>query len=134
MNRIINWVLAALGLCRIVGWQNIYRSGYYHRCGKPGMYDRHPGDLYPTRKAAEADVDPPAQYVATVKVVWYEDKQPHVNCAQSVPVPIAESRRRLHREPAGFYQDGIWQDPPPRLTPEQLEHELLMANAIWWRY
>jgi hypothetical protein len=113
LNRLINLVLALFGVCRVVGWQNIYRSGYYHRCGKPGMYDRHPGDLYPTRDAAERDVEPPEQYVTTVKVVWYEDKQPHVNCASSQPVPITESRRKLHRQPEGFYQDGVWNDPPP---------------------
>lgn len=112
LNRLINLILAMFGLCRVVGFQNIYRSGYYHRCGKPGMYDRHPGDLYPTRSAALDDIEPMALYVSTVKVVWYEEKQPHVNCATSTPVPIAQSRRQLAKEPTGFYQDGIWQGQP----------------------
>lgn len=128
MNRFINAILEAFGLCRVVGWQNVYRSGYYHRCGKPQMYDRHPGDLYATKAAALADVDPPEFYVATVKVVWYEEKQPHVNCAQSVPVPIAESRRKLHKD-GGEYKDGKWVPPEERPTPEELVMRRVWADA-----
>jgi hypothetical protein len=108
-------------VCRCVAYQNVYRSGYYHRAGKPGQFDRHPGDLYPTRDAAEADVDPPWMYVDTVKVVWYEDAQPHVNCATSKPVPISESRRQIRDNPQGEYQDGVWQP-------------LAREGDEWWRY
>lgn len=133
MNTIINFILAGFGLCRVVGWQNVYRSGYYHRCGKPQMYDRHPGDLYATRQAAEADVDPPEYHVATVKVVWYEERQPHVNCANSVPVPIAESRRTLHKH-GGEYINGVWLAPPPPMTPAERELAMAIAEAQNWRY
>lgn len=131
MNKLLNLILEAFGVCRVVGWQNIYRSGHYHRVGKPLMYDRHPGDLYPTREAAEADVDPPELLVATVKVVWYEAKQPHVNCGQSRPVSIADSRRQLKREPAGHYEDGVWVPPlSPEALREQAQLEAAKANAL----
>lgn len=136
LNKLLNLFLAPLGLCRVVGWQNIYRSGYYHRCGKPTMFDRHPGDLYPTRAAAEADVDPAARhlYVATTKVVWYEESEPHVNSETSVPVPLSESRRKLAREPAGSYCDGVWQDPPRPLTEEEVQLALMRADSYgMWR-
>jgi hypothetical protein len=130
LNKIINIFLAGFGLCRIVGWQNIYRSGHFHRCGKPGMFDRHPGDLYASRAAAMADVDQAAKhlYVATTRVVWYEDKQPHVNCATSVPVPLATTRRKL-TEDGGEYIDGKWVPPAPPLTQEEIDWALAQANA-----
>lgn len=40
----------------ILGYANVYRSGYFHRKGKPNMYDRHFGDIYPDREAALADL------------------------------------------------------------------------------
>lgn len=135
MKGILNAILAPFGLCRCVGWMNIYKSGYFHRAGKPGMYDRHPGDLYPTRESALADVDPRAAhlYMTTVKVVWYEDRPPHVNCVNSVPVPVAESRRKLAKQPDGFYQDGLWRGPPPPLTQGEIEQQIWLANAgmLW---
>lgn len=39
------------------GYVNIYRSGFFHRIGKPGCYDRHPGDIYETQEAAINDVE-----------------------------------------------------------------------------
>lgn len=95
------------GKTRVTGWMNIYRAGYYHRAGKPNMYDRHPGDCYPTRELAVADIDPPHLYVATVRVTWWEERQPHTNAANSVPVPVAYSRRILARE-SGEFIDGAW--------------------------
>jgi hypothetical protein len=132
MDKIINAFLALFGVHRIVGWQNIYKSGYYHRAGKPGMYDRHPGDLYPTREAAEADVEPPEFYVATVKVVWYEDSVPHVNGVNSVPVPVVESRRRLKAQPAGYYVDGQWQEPQPRPAQDEVAWAIEQMNSFPW--
>jgi hypothetical protein len=112
--RLICW---CTGRALVTGWMNIYRSGFYHRAGKPSMYDRHPGDLYPTRAAAIADIDPAARhlYVCTCRTVWIEDCQPHVNAADSVPVPVATSRRVLARE-RGEYIDGAW-TPASQLTP-----------------
>lgn len=95
------------GQVRVTGWVNIYRAGYYHRAGKPNSYDRHPGDLYPTRRAALDDIEPAHLYVATVPVSWFENFQPHTNAADSKPVPVASSRRILARE-RGEFIDGAW--------------------------
>lgn len=68
------------GMIAKTGWLNIYRSGVYHRCGKPGAFDRHAGDLYPTEQAARDAIDPVSHYVDTVPVVWTEagpDVQPN---------------------------------------------------------
>lgn len=105
---LLDSILCALtGKVRVTGWMNIYRSGYYHRAGKPNMYDRHPGDLYPTRAAALAEIQPKHLYVSTVPVSWWEDYLPHVNSASSAPVPVVASRRVLARE-SGEYIDGVW--------------------------
>lgn len=40
----------------VKGYMNIYRSGYYHRKGKPKAFDRHAGDIYPTVAAALEDI------------------------------------------------------------------------------
>jgi hypothetical protein len=115
-----NFIRLVSGKARVTGWMNIYRAGFYHRAGKPGVYDRHPGDLYPTREAALADIEPRHLYVGTVSVSWWEDAQPHTNSASSVPVPVATSRRILARE-RGEFIDGAW-------TPQsQLDEERLAA-------
>lgn len=61
------------------GWINIYRSGFFHTAGKPGAYDRHPGDIYATEADARADISPASHYVATVPVSWQEAVVPPVN-------------------------------------------------------
>jgi hypothetical protein len=81
---------------------NIYKSGHYHRKGKPGQYDRHPGDIYPTMEAALEDVDPLAKdkdgvslYVATVPVQWLEpDDALECNPLDSVPTPLSQTKAR----------------------------------------
>lgn len=67
------------------GWLNVYRSGHYHRAGKPGMYDRHPGDIYETKEAALADISPASHYVATVPIEWYDPEPLRVNGPDSTP-------------------------------------------------
>lgn len=72
---------------------NLYHSGFYHRSGKPGQYNVHPGDLYPTRKAAEEDIDPAAPYIATVLVsVPDEVCLGDVNPSDSKPTPLSDTR------------------------------------------
>lgn len=66
-----------MALCQ--GWVNIYRSGFFHTAGKPGAYDRHPGDIYATEEAAFADIQPASHYIATVPVEWEEEAVPPVN-------------------------------------------------------
>lgn len=71
------------GMIAKLGWLNIYRSGVYHKCGKPGAFDRHAGDVYPTEAAAKAAIDPATHYVDTVPVVWTEvgqDVKPNPEC------------------------------------------------------
>lgn len=80
------------------GYMNIYKSGWFHRANKPGMYDRHPGDLYPTYDAAIADIEPKEMYVTTVPVQWVEAAQVPVNPPDAVPVGLAVSRAALRAE------------------------------------
>lgn len=47
-------------------WINLYATGWYHRVGKKGTMNAHPGDMYETEEAARKDIDPNAPYLATV--------------------------------------------------------------------
>lgn len=72
---------------------NLYLSGFYHRSGKPGQFNVHPGDLYPTEAAALADIDPTAPYVGTAKVIVPVGVPlDEVNPENSVPTPLSETR------------------------------------------
>lgn len=79
---------------KLIGYVNIYRSGLYHSPGKPGAYDRHPGDIYATEVAAKDDIYPRSHYVATVPVEWEEATTPYLNpvppvvCTMRDPLPI----------------------------------------------
>ena len=88
------------------GFINIYRSGHFHRVGKPGMYDRHPGDIYATYEQAVADIDPKHLYITTIPVVWYEANEPHCNATTSTPVPLKDSRRVQQTNPSAVWIDG----------------------------
>lgn len=77
-------------------WMNVYRSGWFHREGKPDTLDCHAGDFYETREAAEAAIDPPHHYVATVSFeLTAAPALLRANAADSTPVPLSESRRRF---------------------------------------
>lgn len=73
-------------------YMNLYRAGYFHREGKPGCVDIHPGDCYATREEAEADVEPRSHYVATVPFD-YTGPLVRPNPADSIPTPLSASRR-----------------------------------------
>ena len=63
------------GTANYVGWINIYRSGHWHTPGKPGAYNRHGAEVYPSKedaKAAAAESGRSCDLVATVPVMWYE--------------------------------------------------------------
>lgn len=64
---------------RYTGFINIYRSGAWHKPGKPGAFDRHGGDVYATLGEAYDAVDPVSHYVATVAVEWDDDSTLKVN-------------------------------------------------------
>lgn len=79
------------------GFVNIYRSGYFHRMGKAGAYDRHPGDIYESYGDACADIDLEAGYIDTVGISWVDPEDVKANPATSTPVPLSKTRRRaLH--------------------------------------
>lgn len=61
------------------GWINIYQSGYWHPAGKPGAFNRHAGDIYPSLAEAIANIDPVSHYVDTVNVVWNDKHDVKVN-------------------------------------------------------
>lgn len=76
-----------------VMWMNVYRSGFFHREGKPLTVDRHAGDFYETREQAIADIEPRSHYIATVPFVYVDDQDVTANPADSIPTPLAASRR-----------------------------------------
>jgi hypothetical protein len=80
-----------------VAYLNVYQSGYYHRRGKPGQYNCHPGDLYPTYDGAVEDVDPSARhlYLGTFEVNIPAALLGPCNPPDSVPVPLSQTRREL---------------------------------------
>ncbi len=75
-------------------WMNIYRSGYFHREGKPLTLDCHAGDFYDSEERAKAEIDPPSHYIATVSFEWDDVDGITENPADSVPVSIGVSRKR----------------------------------------
>jgi hypothetical protein len=77
----------------IHGFCNVYRAGWFHRAGKPLAFDRHAGDLYPTRESAVADISPASHYVDTVPVSWMEPGAVLANPAHSEPIPLSLTRR-----------------------------------------
>lgn len=83
---------------RRVIYMNLYKSGWFHRCGKPLTLDRHAGDCYTSRAQALADIDPPSHYITTVAVLYRDpDNTLRCNGADSQPVPIAVTRKQALR-------------------------------------
>lgn len=77
-----------------LGFINIYRSGFFHREGKPGMFNRHPGDIYPTREAAMVDIHPSSHYIDTIPIEWEEEVRVALNAQDSTPIPLSYSRKQ----------------------------------------
>lgn len=80
------------------GWVNIYKSGWFHREGKPGVTNRHGGDVYVSLFDALADIDPISHYIGTTPVSWLEDETLVANAKGSTPVPLSVSRARSRKE------------------------------------
>ncbi len=76
----------------ILGYINIYKSGFFHRCGKPTAFDRHAGDIYATEAEAKADIHPPSAYIATCPVVWTDDEPVQPNPLDSKPIALSVTR------------------------------------------
>lgn len=80
------------------GYMNIYRSGYFHRENKPGMLNRHAGDIYTDREEAVKQIFPRSHYICTVSVEWEDSEDCVVNPLNSIPVPLNLSRKRFARQ------------------------------------
>lgn len=76
-------------------YMNIYIQGFYHRCGKPGTLNAHPGDLYDTREEAVADIDSNAPYITTVGFEWDAPEDIQAYPEGATPVPLGVTRKAL---------------------------------------
>lgn len=76
------------------GYINVYRSGFFHRVGKPTAFDRHGGDIYPDLTTALQNVEPYTHYIDTVPVQWNDQEECRPNMPDSIPVPLRETRGR----------------------------------------
>jgi len=77
---------------KITGYINLCHSGWFHSQGKPGAFDLHAGDVYPTLESAQRDIEPRSHYLATVPMCWQSGQDMAPNPATSVPVPLSVSR------------------------------------------
>jgi hypothetical protein len=71
---------------------NLYRSGWYHRQGKPDTTNLHAGDVYTSERLALENAEPDKGYVTTVP---FEVDFPGTvlsNPSTSAPVPLSVSR------------------------------------------
>lgn len=80
------------------GFINIYRSGVFHRIGKPDTFDRHPGDIYPTPELAKRDIEPASAYLCTVPVEWDDPEDTQPNPADSKPIPLFLTRPSMMQQ------------------------------------
>jgi hypothetical protein len=81
---------------KVTLYMNLYKAGWFHRKGKPGTVDIHPGDFYPNRGKAVAEIDRPELYLGTIPFEYEvpEDSLLVVNDENSVAIPLSVSRRR----------------------------------------
>lgn len=96
-------------------WINLYAQGWYHRIGKPGTMNAHPGDLYASKAAAMVDIDPNAPYIATVACYVPDDVHGlKVYGADATPQPLSTTRNMIlageldmpYHRPAGHPKRG----------------------------
>jgi hypothetical protein len=68
-------------------WLNVYRSGYYHRAGKPTATNLHGGDLYVSYADATAAIQHDRGYITTVSFQMPVPADTHIyrNPENSVP-------------------------------------------------
>lgn len=77
-------------------YMNLYQAGWFHRKGKPGTVDVHPGDFYVDRAKAVAEIDRPELCCGTV-AFDYTVPAGHelvVNPEDSVAIPLSVTRRQ----------------------------------------
>lgn len=72
---------------------NLYRSGVYHRQGKPNTCNMHAGDVYTSRAAAEAAIEHDKGFIATVDFMPDLPAEVYVNPPDCVPTPLSQTAR-----------------------------------------
>lgn len=73
---------------------NVYRSGHYHRQGKPGHCNIHAGDLFTSEDLALENAEPGNGYIATVPLDMPipDDVTILANPQGSIPSPLRQTR------------------------------------------
>lgn len=73
---------------------NLYRSGVYHRQGKPNATNLHGGDVYASEAAALENAEPDRGYITTVRaeLPMATGMELVVNRYDSVPTPLSVTR------------------------------------------
>lgn len=105
----------------VQGYMNLYKSGFYHRTGKPdGNINVHGGDVYLTFAEAASAAEPDKGYLTTVSVEYYADVKPVPNAVDSEPVPLSMSRKAFARI--------IKRDDPPNFASKSFEERLTEIN------
>lgn len=77
---------------------NVYRSGFYHRQGKPNTTNMHGGDLYATEAAALENAEVNRGYLGTAPVDFPMGGAPYVNGPDSTPTPLSVTRSYATRD------------------------------------
>lgn len=87
-------------------WMNVYRAGYLRERGQPSALDFHGGDFYDTPLEAMQHIAAPEAYVGTVQVTYPVANDVTANAADSVPVPLEQTRPLFRDTDSG---EKAWQ-------------------------
>lgn len=74
-------------------WINVYRSGVYHRQGKPNTCNLHGGDLYTSYTDAYRAIEHDKGFIATVTVAADLPAEAYVNPPDCEPTPLSQTAR-----------------------------------------
>lgn len=74
---------------------NLYRSGFYHRAGKPNTTNLHGGDVYTSEVLAMENAEPDRGYITTVPFVADFPGTVLANPESSTPLPLIVTRSGL---------------------------------------
>lgn len=72
---------------------NLYRSGYYHRQGKPLTTNLHAGDVYDNERTAKENAEPDRGYITTVPFEVDLPGPVYVNGEGSIATPLSVTRQ-----------------------------------------
>lgn len=76
---------------------NLYRSGYWHRQGKPGTCNVHAGDVYDDFDTALRAIEPGKGYIDTIRLEASLPFPLFVNPADAEPTPLRETAKLIAR-------------------------------------